>query len=1235
MKKRIAIISVIFLVLAYIIFNAISYANATLTVHLETADTSNVGYGIGNPLQQGINIWDLRNTANKKNLYCIRADYSDTWNNDGRTTDVNYNLSYDLQNDREKILNYLTDNGNDGDELLKQLLNPSGNAYRQLLWLFDNAYLEEEDAETYLNNLGLYDSSLTSKDIIAVQKAAVWYFTNYRVGNNGSYNRKGSSSSWLYLTTDGGSSFRAISDIGVSGQDRSYEAQLLYDYLVTQAEEQAGKYTASNNYNLNTKPASVDTSGLTEQNGKYVVNAEISSDYDYNIVGPIVIDKNSTSDYSISMTVTNQSGTTIHSSNYSFVDKNGNSLGSVTLKDLVGRSGGFYVKVARNLATTVNIKIEITSNVTKKTLWLKGTESSNQIKLSGTGEAEQPIVEISEAPETETVELTGTPETINIPVTKSWSDSNNQDGLRSTSVTVTLYANNVAVNGKTLTLNSSNSWKGTFTDLPKYKNGIEITYTVKENNPPTGYTPTVSGSITNGFTVTNTHTPETIEIPVTKIWADNNNQDGIRPLSVTVALYADNVAVSGKTLTLNSSNGWKGTFTDLPKNKDGREIVYTVRENNPPTGYTPTVNGSISSGFTVTNTHTPETINIPVEKIWEDNNNQDRIRPASVIVTLYADNEAVGGKSLTLTSSNSWRGTFTNLPKYKDGEIIKYTVKEEIVPSEYEVSVDGTIEEGFTVTNTHIPETIDIPVTKEWVDNNNQDGIRPNSITVKLYADDIVVEGKILTLNASNGWRGTFTDLPKYKNGNEIKYTVKEDTELSGYIPTIDGSMADGFIITNTHAPETIEIPVTKVWSDSENQDRIRPDSVIVTLYADDVAVAGKTITLNAGNGWEGTFTDLPKYKNGNKIKYTVKEDEPPIGYTPSVSGSVEEGFTVTNTHVPDTIEIPVTKTWSDNGDQDGIRPTSVTVTLYANDVAVEGKTITLNTENQWKGTFADLPKYQDGKEIVYTVKEDNPQEGYTVEITGTIEEGFTVTNTHKPETISIPVEKVWVDNENQDGIRPPEITVTLYANDMAVEGKTITLNAENEWKGTFADLPKYESGEEIKYTIKENDVLSGYKVAIGGTVTDGFTITNTHETDETSITVTKVWEDNNNQDGIRPPEITATLYANEKPKETITLSEGKWTHTFTGLPVMENGTKINYTIDETEVPEEYEKVITGDATVGFIITNKYTPGETSVTVNKAWVDENDKDELRPDSVEIALLANGDEIQTATLTGDD
>ena len=251
-------------------------------------------------------------------MYCIRADYSYTWNNHGKSTNVTYNLSYDLQDDREKILNYLTANNNDGHDLLNELLNPAGSAYRELLWVFDHAYLAEESADEYLSNLGLQDSSLTSEDIIAVQKAVVWYFTNYKVGNNSSYNRKDSSSSWLYLTSDSGSTYRAISDIGVSGQDRNYEAQMLYDYLVEQAETNAGQYNASNNYKINTKPASVNTSGLEQQDGKYILDAEIRDNS--TIVGPIVIDKNSDADYEIVMTVTNQDGTVINSSDYSFVD---------------------------------------------------------------------------------------------------------------------------------------------------------------------------------------------------------------------------------------------------------------------------------------------------------------------------------------------------------------------------------------------------------------------------------------------------------------------------------------------------------------------------------------------------------------------------------------------------------------------------------------------------------------------------------------------------------------------------------------------------------------------------------------------------------------------------------------------------------------------------------------------------------------------------------------------------
>ena len=930
-------------------------------------------------------------------MYCIRADYSYTWNNHGKSTNVTYNLSYDLQDDREKILNYLTANNNDGHDLLNELLNPAGSAYRELLWVFDNAYLAEESAEEYLNNLGLYDSSLTSEDIIAVQKAVVWYFTNYKVGNNSSYNRKDSSSSWLYLTSDSGSTYRAISDIGVSGQDRNYEAQMLYDYLVEQAETNAGQYNASNNYKINTKPASVNTSGLEQQDGKYILDAEIRDNS--TIVGPIVIDKNSDADYEIVMTVTNQDGTVINSSDYSFVDSSGTSLGSVTLKDLVGRSGGFYLKVSRDKATTINVKIEITSETIKKTLWLKGNETSDEIKLDGTGEAEQPIVEIEKVPETITVELTGTPETIDIPVTKVWNDNNNQDKLRPTEITVTLLANGSPVSGKTLTLNEGNGWKGTFEDLPKSEDGVDIVYTVREENVPTEYEVTYDGTVVVGFTVTNTHTPEIIDIPVTKVWNDNNDQDKLRPTEITVTLLADGAPVDGKTLTLNAGNGWKGTFEDLPKFKDGEEIEYTVREENVPTGYEVTYGGTVEVGFTVTNTHTPDTIEIPVTKVWNDNNDQDKLRPTEITVTLLADGTPVDGKTLTLNAGNGWKGTFEDLPKFKDGEEIVYTVREENVPTGYEVTYDGTVEVGFTVTNTHTPEIIDIPVTKVWVDNGDQDGLRPDSITVILLANDEVVAGKELVLNEGNGWSGVFEDLPKYENGEEINYTVKEKDQISGYITTITGNEEDGFTIKNTHETDETSIKVTKVWEDNDNQDNIRPTEITVTLYANGEPVEGQSVTLSEGN-WSHTFTGLPVMEDGARIEYTVDETEVPAGYEKVITGDGAIGYVITNTYTPEKIDIPVTKVWNDNNNQDQLRPTEIKVTLLADGTPVDGKTLTLNEGNGWKGTFEDLPKFKDGEEIEYTVREENVPTGYEVAYGGTVEVGFTITNTHLSEKI-------------------------------------------------------------------------------------------------------------------------------------------------------------------------------------------------------------------------------------------
>ena len=69
---------------------------------------------------------------------------------------------------------------------------------------------------------------------------------------------------------------------------------------------------------------------------------------------------------------------------------------------------------------------------------------------------------------------------------------------------------------------------------------------------------------------------------------------------------------------------------------------------------------------------------------------------------------------------------------------------------------------------------------------------------------------------------------------------------------------------------------------------------------------------------------------------------------------------------------------------------------------------------------FKDLPKYKDGKEIVYTVSEE-AVEGYTSQL-----EGTNLTNTYTPATVSIEGSKIWKDDDNRDGLRPSQITVIL-----------------------------------------------------------------------------------------------------------------------------------------------------------------------------------------------------------------
>lgn len=652
-----------------------------------------------------------------------------------------------------------------------------------------------------------------------------------------------------------------------------------------------------------------------------------------------------------------------------------------------------------------------------------------------------------------------------------------------------------------------------------------------------------------------------INIPVEKVWKDNNNQDGKRPNSVTVTLYANNQP-TGQSLTLREENGWKGTFENLDEFKDGEKINYTVKEASV-SGYTAKITDSASGGFTITNSHTPETITISGAKTWNDANDQDGKRPDSITIRLYADGKPV--KIETVTADNGWTWNFTNLPKYADGKLITYTITED--------SVDGytSAVNGYDVTNTYTPKQTRITVTKAWSDNDDQDGLRPESVTVKLLADGQETK-ETLTLSSGNNWMGTFTGLDKYKDGKEITYTI-EEVSVNGYSTVVTGDASTGFVITNSHMPETISISGSKTWDDANDQDGKRPESITVSLLADGSKVSEKEVT--ASDNWTWTFENLPKYKDGKLVNYSIQEEAVP-GYTPSYSG-----YDITNSYTPGKVAISAAKSWQDNNDQDGLRPQSVTVKLLA-DGKDTGKTLILNEGNGWSDTFTGLDEYSGGEKITYTIEEVEVN-GYDTVITGDASTGFVITNSHTPAEIDLSGSKTWDDADNQDGKRPDSITIRLYANGEQV--KEVTVKKEDGWKWNFTNLPKYENGKEIRYTITE-DVIPDYQSEV-----DGMNVTNHYTPGQINIPVTKNWQDQDDADGIRPDSITVKLYADGKDtsKELILDQKNNWTGSFDDLDEYADGVKIVYTIAEVEV-KGYDTAISGSAETGFVISNSHTP---------------------------------------------
>ena len=634
-------------------------------------------------------------------------------------------------------------------------------------------------------------------------------------------------------------------------------------------------------------------------------------------------------------------------------------------------------------------------------------------------------------------------------------------------------------------------------------------------------------------------TSDRVSIKVTKAWADSENQDGIRPDSVTVQLYADGKEVDGKTLTLSEINDWTGSFDDLDAKKSGKDIKYTVQEVNVPDGYTSIVTGDMGTGFTVTNTHETEKTVVSGTKTWNDNDNQDGARPESVTIRLLADGKEVANK--TVTEKDNWSYSFTGLPKYANGKEISYTVTEDTV-TDYMTEISG-----YNVKNTHKSGKTSVTVTKAWTDSENQDGKRPESVTVQLYADGEAVTGKTLTLSETNNWTGSFGDLDAKKSGKDIEYTVQEVNVPDGYTSIVTGDMGTGFTITNIYTKASVTFSGTKTL---EGQD------LEANEFSFQVTEGSNNDVVSTGsNNADGSITFTPvSYSFGDvgEHTYTVSEVIP--------AGAKQKTDAQGNSYY----------------EKDGIR--------YSN----QTYTVTVNVTDNGDGTL-NVDASDNAKRLNFTNSYEEKGASAVIRGSKTINGGAVKVKAGQFRFNLLENNKV-IDTATNDADGEFVFSKISYTS-----AGTYTYTIEEQNAGKTIDGIKYQT-EPRTVTITVSDNGNGQLVA------DNVAAPAFDNTQYGSITVKKSWNDAGNESN-RPSSVVVDLIdvTTGKTVQTAELSDvNNWTATFDQI-IAGN----RYTVHEEETSAYYsaennDQVVTADVN-GKLVTlvNDYVYPAVTIYANK------------------------------------
>lgn len=162
------------------------------------------------------------------------------------------------------------------------------------------------------------------------------------------------------------------------------------------------------------------------------------------------------------------------------------------------------------------------------------------------------------------------------------------------------------------------------------------------------------------------------------------------------------------------------------------------------------------------------------------------------------------------------------------------------------------------------------------------------------------------------------------------------------------------------------------------------------------------------------------------------------------------------------------------------------------------------------------------------------------------------------------------------------------------------TVSEEN--KGLNVGGVKYDS-EDRMVTIVVTKDKSKYSATVSGG--DSLNFTNQQMT---SVSVKKVWDDNNNAAGVRPDSVTVDLMADGKKEAAVVLSsENGWQGQFTNLPVNDSHGNIVYSVKEEKGNSSqqslYKSSVTEDQSTAagksFTVTNTYKPGPVNIKAVK------------------------------------